>query len=70
MPLYSQGLWEAEIIIPASAPYFFTRYATAGVGMTPKSVTSAPTEVSPATMAASSIGEETRVSIPMRNRGR
>ena len=36
MPLNSKGLCEAEITIPASAPYFKVRYATAGVGMTPR----------------------------------
>ena len=34
MPLNSALLCEAEIITPALALYFFTRYATAGVGTT------------------------------------
>ena len=69
IPLYSQGLWDAEIITAASYSYFFTRYATAGVGISPKSITSAPTEQRPAEIADSSICEEARVSIPIRTLG-
>ena len=34
-PLCSNGLWLAEITIPASASTFTVRYATAGVGIVP-----------------------------------
>ena len=44
MPLCSKGLWLAEMTMPASAPLRTVRYATAGVGSTPKGITSPPTE--------------------------
>ena len=44
--------------------------ATAGVGTTPRKITSAPTEQSPAAIADSSISEEARVSLPITNKGR
>ena len=44
--------------------YFFTRYATAGVGTTPRVMQSLPTEHRPAHIAEASISEESLVSIP------
>ena len=69
MPLYSALLCEAEIIMPASALYLPIRYATAGVGTTPKTITSAPTLQSPAVIAFANISEEILVSIPITKRG-
>ena len=69
MPLCSKGLWLAEMTMPASAPLRTVRYATAGVGSTPKGITSPPTEQMPQMSAASSISEEMRVSLPMVMRG-
>ena len=51
--------------MPASACSSTVRYATAGVGMVPRGITSPPTEQMPAISAASSISEEIRVSLPM-----
>ena len=62
IPLYSTGLWEAEIITPASALYSLVKYATAGVGTTPIITASAPTERIPATSAASNISPDILVS--------
>ena len=62
IPLYSTGLWDAEIITPASALYSLVKWATAGVGTTPKITASAPTESIPATKAASSISPDILVS--------
>jgi len=70
MPLNSAGLCEAEIMMPASALYFPTRYATAGVGTTPSMMTSAPTEHSPAAQAIASMSDEMRLSMPTTNTGR
>ena len=70
MPLNSALLWEAEIITPASALYLPTRKATAGVGTTPSTITSAPVEHSPAVRDIISISEEMRVSMPTANTGR
>ena len=64
IPLYSTGLCDAEIITPASAPYFLVKCATAGVGITPKIIASAPTDNIPATSADSSISPEILVSFP------
>ncbi len=55
--------------MPASALYFSTRYATAGVGTTPRVRTLAPMLQSPAAMAFSSISEDRRVSLPISTRG-
>jgi hypothetical protein len=41
-PLSSKGLWEALTTTPAWAPSARTRWLTPGVGMTPRSTTSAP----------------------------
>ena len=60
---------DAEIITPASALYFLTRNATAGVGTTPNNTTLAPTDVSPAASALSSISPEILVSLPIINVG-
>ena len=65
MPLNSTELCEADIITPASALYFFTSIATAGVGTTPRIWASAPTEQIPATNADSRMSPEIRVSLPM-----
>ena len=52
--------------MPASALYFPTRKATAGVGTTPSCTTLAPTLQRPAVMAASSMSEDLRVSLPIK----
>ena len=65
IPLYSHGLCEAEIITPASKEYSLTRKATAGVGITPESSTSQPTEQNPAANAAVSISADFLVSVPI-----
>ena len=69
MPLSSKGLWLAEMTMPASASPVAVSQATAGVGMTPSAVTSAPELHRPAVRAASSIPPEMRVSRPMNTRG-
>ena len=69
MPLSGYGLWEAEITAPASKPCCRTRYATAGVGITPAITTLPPTEQMPAANALSSIEPEIRVSRPIKNVG-
>ena len=53
-------------MIPASALYFFTRYATAGVGITSKQTTSTPIEQIPAISAPSNISHEILVSFPIK----
>ena len=58
------GLWLALTITAASASYKRTKYAMAGVGMTPTSITSPPTEQMPAISAAANISPERRVSRP------
>ena len=65
IPLNSALLCEPDIIIPALAPYSFTRKATAGVGTTPTSSASAPTEQTPAHTAASRASDEALVSLPI-----
>ena len=62
IPLYSTGLCDAEIIIPASALYSLIKCATAGVGTTPNITASAPTDNIPDTKAASSISPDILVS--------
>ena len=62
IPLYSTGLCDAEIITPASAPYSLVKWATAGVGITPSTTASAPTDNIPATNAASNISPDILVS--------
>jgi len=64
IPLYSTGLWDADITTPQSASYFLVKYATPGVGITPTVTTSHPTDIRPATNAASNISPETLVSLP------
>ncbi len=64
MPLSSIGLCDALIITPAAASSATVTHATAGVGTMPIDTTSRPTEVMPATIAASSIVPESRVSRP------
>ncbi len=56
--------------IPASAPDTLVMYATAGVGTTPRGITSAPDEQIPAMRAASSISEDILVSFPIVINGR
>ena len=55
MPLSSNGLWLAEITIPASALMLLTRKAMAGVGIGPTRYASAPIETTPLVRALSSI---------------
>ena len=55
MPLSSYGLWLALITTPASARMLLVRYATAGVGMGPQSMTSPPIEQMPEASAVSSM---------------
>ena len=62
IPLYSTGLCDAEIITPASAPYFLVKYATAGVGTTPSTTASAPTDNIPDINADSNISPDILVS--------
>ena len=66
MPLYSGGLCEAEITAPPAALSSRTRSATAGVGMTPGRSAVPPALVMPATIAASSMSPDRRVSLPTR----
>ena len=65
IPLSSEGLWEAVIMIPQSAPMERTRWATAGVGSGPISRTSMPMLSMPLVSAVSSMYPETRVSLPI-----
>ncbi len=55
MPLSSEGLWLAEIMIPRSARIECVSRPTAGVGTGPSSSTFIPVEVSPAVSAVSSM---------------
>ena len=48
MPLSCQGLWEAEMTMPAEKEWARARKATAGVVMTPADSTVAPAAVRPA----------------------
>jgi hypothetical protein len=64
-PLYSAGLWEADITTPAPQPYLPIRQLTAGVGIIPQLRQSAPALKSPQTKADSSISPEIRVSLPI-----
>ena len=60
----------SEITIPESTQSLLAvKYATAGVGTIPRSITSAPPAVSPAVRAESIISPEMRVSLPTMNRG-
>jgi len=68
IPLSSKGLWEAEIMMAASAFMSWVRKATAGVGSTPTVRASTPMEQIPATRASSIMGPESLVSRPMRMR--
>ena len=65
MPLYSIGLCDADITAPMSALYCLVRYAIAGVGRTPASITSAPMLMIPALSASDSISFDKRVSLPI-----
>ena len=62
------GLCDALIITPAAAPSRRVTQATAGVGTMPSETTSRPADVTPATIAASSIVPERRVSRPTMTR--
>ncbi|MNP63369.1 hypothetical protein D3C76_1587560 [compost metagenome] len=64
MPLSSWGLCDALITMPASAWKVRVRYAMAGVGIGPRSITSAPADVNPASSADSNMYPEIRVSLP------
>src|SRR5436190_2917065 len=70
MPLYSAGLWEAEMTAPACVPRSVVRNATPGVVHTPRTTASPPAEQIPATRAAWRNSPEARVSRPTATRGR
>ena len=53
MPLSAYGLWLALITMPASARMLTVRWATAGVGMGPHSITRPPMEQMPEAIAVS-----------------
>ncbi len=59
-PLYSGGLWEAEMTTPRSS----ASSATAGVGSTPPRMQSPPTDTTPRANASSSSMPDARVSRP------
>jgi len=59
------GLWLAVIAIPPPARWCSTASCTVGVGTRPMSITSQPTDVSPAVTAAANIGPEVRASLPI-----
>src|SRR6266508_3104652 len=70
MPLYSEGLCEAEMTAPASAPRSVVRKATDGVVHTPSRTASPPAEQMPEVRAASRNSPEARVSLPTAMCGR
>src|SRR5262245_14538866 len=63
MPLSGNGLCDADTMA-AGAACCTDHHATSGVGATPSSVTSAPSDARPALSAASSRGPDRRVSRP------
>src|SRR6187401_2816198 len=63
-PLSSAGLCEAETMIPARYGPVRARYARAGVGTTPTTSTLMPRLVAPATIAATNMSPDRRVSWP------
>ena len=65
IPLSGAGLWLALITQPKPNPAFLTANETVGVGTTPRTVTSTPTEQNPEANAAPSIGPLFRVSRPI-----
>src|SRR6476469_3312952 len=65
MPLAAYGLCEA-LMTAAATPSAEAAHATPGVGSTPRSRTSAPSDASPAASAPSSMGPDSRVSRPTR----
>src|SRR5262245_40757366 len=67
MPLSGKGLCDADTMA-AGAPSRADHHATSGVGATPSSATSAPSDARPALSAASSSGPERRVSRPTAKR--
>jgi hypothetical protein len=70
MPLSSYGLCDAEITTPKSYPRDAVRYAIAGVGMTPALSVLPPSYAAPSDSARSIQAPDSRVSRPMRMRGR
>ena len=68
IPLSCHGLCEAVIITDMSTFKSGVSVVTAGVGRTPRRMTSIPADVNPAIIAASSISPERRVSRPMATR--
>ena len=52
IPLSGMALWEADSMTPRSARRALVKYATAGVGRTPTSMTSTPALARPADTAA------------------
>src|SRR5579872_121878 len=69
IPLSSNGLCDAEITMPAAAPFASTICATAGVGTTSTLITSTPIDANPAAIAASSMSPDSRVSRPIMTQG-
>ena len=65
IPLYSGGLWLAEIIMPLLNLSFLIKNGIAGVGQIPKSTTSFFVALIPLVKASSSIGPLTLVSLPI-----
>jgi hypothetical protein len=67
---HSIGLWLAVRISPAPAWWCSTASCVVGVGTTPRSMTSAPTDISPAVAARANIGPLVRESRPTTTSGR
>ena len=65
IPLYSIGLCEADITAPISTLNFLVKYAIAGVGTIPASITSIPTLVNPDIRANFKVSFDILVSVPM-----
>ncbi|MBA7507778.1 hypothetical protein ES706_06498 [subsurface metagenome] len=64
IPLYSGGLWEAVMMMPASHEKWRMAKESTGVGVKPSLRASHPPAVSPATIACSNISLEVRLSYP------
>ena len=67
-PLYFGGLWLAVTVAPPSTSRCFIAQYSAGVGIVPRSVTSAPLSVSPRISDSFSAGVERRTSPPTATR--
>ena len=66
MPLYSGGLWEAEMTTPPSQCSSRTSSAMAGVGMIPANSAVPPIDMTPAATDDSSMSPDKRVSLPIK----